>query len=121
MSTKSTLLVSNYSDDSNASAWYYSDKQKAAGYHKIYGGVHTATFTLDDFKGSIKLQATLELYPGDNDWFDVVYDNSADSLEAVDSTPLVASTTRNFTGNFIWLRAAIQLEQGTVTEIRYNY
>jgi len=121
MSTKSTILISNYSDDSDASAWYYSEKQKAAGFYKSQGLVHTATFTLNDFKGSIKLQATLSLYPGDNDWFDINYDDAADQLTALDSTPAVPTAIRNFTGNFVWIRAAIQLEQGTVTQIRYNY
>jgi hypothetical protein len=121
MSTKSTILISDYFDDSDPSSWHFSDKKPGAGYHKIKGGLHTATFILDNFKGNIKLQATLELYPSDADWFDIIYDNSADQLSAIDSTPLIPSATRNFTGNFLWIRAGIQLEEGTVTEIRYNY
>jgi len=121
MSTQSTTLISNYADESSPSSWYFSEKQQGAGYHKKSNSLHTAVFLFDEFKGSVKLQATLELYPGDADWFDIVYDDDADPLTSLDSTPAVPSATRNFTGNFIWIRAGIQLEDGTVTEIRYNY
>lgn len=121
MSNESHILLSNFSNDSSPLAFVYSDKQKGAGYHKFNDGLHTAVFQFDNFKGSVKLQGTLELYPGDRDWFDIIYDNGESQLEALDSTPLVSSATRNFTGKFVWVRAACQLEQGTITEIRYNY
>ena len=77
--------------------------------------------SFDNFKGSVKIQATLELHPGDNDWFDVTYDSSDVDLTSLDSTPLVADSTCIFTGKFVFIRAAYKLEEGTITEIRYNY
>jgi hypothetical protein len=121
MSIENIVLVSNYSTDTAPSTTFYSEKQKGAGYHKYNSGVHTAVFEFDNFKGSVKMQATLELYPGDDDWVDVTYDSISTSLDALDSTPLVGTANCTFTGKFVWIRAAYTLEQGTITEIRYNY
>ncbi len=121
MSIENLVLISNYSDDSQPLVEVYSTKQKGAGHHTINDSVHTAVFQLDNFVGSIKLQATLALYPGDNDWVDVVYDTASVDLTALDSTPIVGAESATFTGKFVWIRAAYKLEQGTITEIRYNY
>lgn len=120
MSTETIVLLSNANDDSQPSSWQYSDKKRGAGYYKNGNGIHTLVFEFDNFKGSIKLQATLELHPGDNDWFDVTYDADVSSLTALDSTPIVANATCTFTGKFVFIRAAYQLEEGTITEIRYS-
>lgn len=117
MAVENTILLSETNTES--SDFLYSEKQKGAGYHRLENALHTAVFRFDNFKGSIKIQATLALYPGEDDWFDVVYD-SGTSLESVDSTPLLTTETRNFTGNFVWIRAAYRIEEGTVTEIRYS-
>ena len=121
MSTETIVLLSNASDDSQPLSWQYSDKNRGAGYYKTSNGVHTAVFEFNNFKGSVKIQATLELYPGDNDWFDVSYDYADTVLTGLDSTPLTNNATCTFTGKFVYIRAAYQLEQGTITEIRYNY
>lgn len=123
MSTESIILLTNATDDSQPLIWQYSDKNKAAGYHKNNSGVHTAIFSFDNFKGSVKIQATLELYPEDTDWFDVVLENTETgvTLDSIDSTPLTTNTACNFTGKFVFIRAAYKLEEGTISEIRYNY
>lgn len=120
MSTETIVLLSNANDDSQPSSWQYSEKNRGAGYYKNSNGLHTMVFALDNFKGSIKIQATLELHPTDSDWFDVVYDATVNSLVSVDSTPIVNNATCTFTGKFVFIRAAYQLEEGTITEIRYN-
>lgn len=120
MSTETIVLLSNASDDSQPDVWQYSDKNRGAGYYKNNNGLHTVIFEFDNFKGSVKIQATLEVYPTDSDWFDVIYNDSADPLESLDSSPIIESSVRNFTGKFVFIRAAYQLEQGTITEIRYN-
>jgi hypothetical protein len=78
-------------------------------------------FEFNNFKGSVKLQGSLELYPGDSDWVDVLYDDSAENLESLDSTPLATNEIRNFTGNFVWIRLGYRLIEGTITQVRYNY
>jgi hypothetical protein len=120
MSIETIVLLSNATDDGQASTWQYSDKARGSGYYKNGNGIHTAVFEFDNFKGSVKIQATLELYPSNSDWVDVVYDYSDVILTSIDSTPLTTNATCTFTGKFVFIRAAYQLEEGTITEIRYN-
>ena len=117
MSTESTILISNITTEViSPSVFSYSDKQKGAGYHRYNDGIHTAVYQLSEFVGTIKIQATLELYPGDNDWFDV--DGTEHSFDSSISNGAYPYT---FTGKFVWIRAAYNLQNGTITQIRYNY
>lgn len=119
MSTESITLLSNISQEvaPGDSTFVYSGKQKGAGYHKYNDGVHTVVYNFNQFVGTVKIQATLALYPGDNDWFDV-----AGTEVGGDSTVINSSATSyTFTGKFVWIRAAYNLQNGTITEIRYNY
>jgi hypothetical protein len=118
MSKESTLLVSNISTEAADSTFAYSSKQIAAGYHGQNNGVHTVVYQVDSFIGTIKLQGTLELYPGDSDWVDV-----ADTTVGLgsDSSAWTAAQSISFSGNFVWLRAAYNIQNGTIVQIRYNY
>ena len=117
MSIESTILLENITQEVSDSTFSFTEKQKGAGYHKLRGGLHTYVFQTDSFVGVIKLQGTLELYPGENDWVDI--DNTT-LLVGSDST-MTGSPTGNFTGNFIWIRAAYNLQDGTIQQIRYNH
>jgi len=122
MPAQSIILVSQTTTESpNLSQYTFSEKQKGDGYYNLGEGKHTVVFLFDNFKGSVKIQATLAVTPTDADWFDVVYDSNPSDLTALDSTPLVTAEYRNFTGNFTWIRAAYILEEGTIREIRYNH
>lgn len=121
MNNETIVILSNISDDSQPSTWQYSQKQLGAGYYKNGNGLHTVVFEFDNFKGSVKIQATLHLNPGPTDWVDVIYDSSDVTLTALDSTPLNNNAACTFTGKFVFIRVAYQLEQGTINEIRYNY
>lgn len=118
MSTKSTILLSNISVEALSADFSYSEKQKGAGYYGSNNGVHTATYNVDQFKGTIKLQGTLELYPGDNDWFDI---DSTSIGYGLDSSAWTSISPVTFTGNFVWIRAAYNIVDGTIIQIRYNY
>jgi hypothetical protein len=114
MSYESIILLENISTESvNFS---YSDKKSGAGYYKRSDSTHTVSYSVDSFVGTIKLQATLELYPTDTDWFDVI-----DSSFGGDSTTSTTVISKNFTGNFVWIRAAYSIQNGSITTIRYNY
>lgn len=121
MSTETIVLLSNANNDSQPLSWQYSDKNRGAGYYKKDSGVHTVAFEFNNFKGSVKIQATLELYPGESDWFDVTYDYADIDLTALDSTAITTNATCTFTGKFVFIRAVYMLEEGTITEIRYNH
>ena len=117
MAVETFTLIESFSTES--SEFSYSDKKLGAGYHRRSSGLHTFQFELDNFKGTVKIQGTLDLYPGENDWVDLDFD-SGSPLESLDSTPLVSNEIRNITGNWVWIRAAYLLEQGTIVKIRFN-
>ena len=121
MTIESVSLLSNITAESaDLSVFTYSEKQKGAGYSRRSDATHTIHFQLNEFKGTVKIQGTLALYPGDRDWVDLEYD-SGSSLESVDSSSLTSDEMRNITGNWVWIRCAYVLEQGTITSIRYNF
>lgn len=107
MSKESFILAENVSSSG------VSISQKGAGYHK-QDNLHTAVYDVSGFDGTIKLAGTLELYPRDTDW---VYIKTADYI-GLDSTDVVL---RNFTGNFVWIRAEYTVNSGSINEIRYKF
>lgn len=121
MPNKNYILIENFSTEStNLDEYTYSDKKIGSGYYRRGNGVHTVQFSLSDFRGSIKLQGTLDLYPGEKSWSDIGF-TAGDSLDSVDSSNITADQTRNFLGNWVWIRAAYVLEQGTIVLIRYTF
>ena len=117
MSTESiTLLESTFTESAN-SDFSYGGKKKGAGYHKNSDGVHTVIYQFNNFIGTVKIQGTLALYPGEADWVDV----DGTTIDVLDSSALNNDETRTFTGKFVWIRAAYTLQNGTITEIRYNH
>ena len=104
----------NYNSGSDATTVFYSDKQIGAGYYKNGNGLHTVLFHTESFIGTITIQGTLELYPGDNDWFDVHTETFA-----LDSSNSNRST--NITGKFVFIRAEYHIEDGEIITLRYNH
>lgn len=116
MSTESTILISNINTEALDLNFTYGEKQKGAGYNRKSDGLHTAVYTFDNFKGTVKIQGTLEMFPGESDWVDI-----SGTVIGGDSAVITASTkTRNFTGNFVWIRAAYNVQDGTIVSVRYN-
>jgi len=118
MSNESRLLLENITEESADSSFTYGPKYKGAGYHRIFNPLHTATYQVQDFIGTIKIQATLNLYPADADWFDIA---ETEIGAGQDSSAWTSVNSVNFTGNFVWIRAAYNLQNGTITQILYNY
>lgn len=122
MSIENTVLLSNISTESSPGTFSYGTKKKAAGYHKISDGLHTAIYTVNSFSGTIKIQGTLNLYPGDNDWFDIDNTTIGDDSSGIGGPDGENFTvSRNFTGNFLWIRAAYYLENGIIVDLRFSY
>ena len=111
MTLENTLLAENITSVSPTTT--YTDYRKAGGYH-LSDSFHTYVYQTENFTGSISLQGTLELYPGDNDWVEV------DGTSFSGNTH-TGSTTGNFTANFVWLRAEYQLDSGNISQIRYSF
>jgi len=117
MSVEKRVLLENITTEASNSDFSYGEKKIGAGYHKNNDGVHTVVYQVNAFSGTVKIQATLELYPNDNDWFDV-----EDTEIGNDSSQFISDVySRNFTGKFVWIRAAYNLQNGTIEQIRYNY
>lgn len=111
MSLENTLLAENISLMSPATV--YTERKKAGGYH-LNDGFHTFVYQTENFTGSISLQGTLELYPGETDWVNVVETEFT-------GTEYTGSFSGNFSANFVWLRAGYQLESGNISQIRYSF
>jgi len=118
MSTENQVLLSNITAEAADSTYAYGSKQPGAGYHKRSDSMHTATYSVNSFVGTIKLQGTLALYPADSDWFDI---DGTDIGLGSDSSAWTITNSINFTGNFVWLRVAYNVQNGTITSILYNY
>lgn len=117
MSYESFILAANITAEADDSSYIYTDKQQGSGYHRKFDAVHTVVYTLNQFAGSVKLQGTLELYPVEVDWFDIDGTEIGGDSTAVDS----AAKSITFVGNFVWIRAAYNVQNGSVVEIRYNH
>jgi hypothetical protein len=116
MPTVSTIVQSQV-NSGDSTSFTISDKVKGDGYYGNADGLHTVAYICsDDFVGTIKMQASLATDP-DNavDWFDI------DDTAVGDGSSVVATTFKNFTGNFVWLRSVVSVETGSVTKIQLNF
>lgn len=95
-------------------AVFKTDKVKGDGYYKGGDGLHTALYTVNGFSGEIKMQASLVTSPAEADWFDIT---GSDISVSTSNDPVI----KNFTGNFVWLRAVVSCTDGSVTSIKVNY
>ena len=111
MSLENTLLAENIVMSSPATL--YTDFKKAGGYH-LNESFHTYVYQVENFTGTINLQGTLELYPGEIDWVNV------EGTE-FQGSGITESSHGNFSANFVWLRAAYQLDAGNISQIRYSF
>lgn len=97
-----------------------SNKERGCGYYGISSGLHTVTYTITPtFVGTVTMQATLASAPVDTDWF-TVNDTTQSYLynPSLYTTSTVATT---FVGNFTWVRAVVNISQGTMLGVNYNF
>jgi hypothetical protein len=118
MSNDTIVLLSNAKTESSDSSFTYSEKRPGAGYHRQIDCVHTAVYNVSTFVGTIKLQATLELDPAESDWFDITDTNLG---AGHDSAYWTTAHSVTFIGNFVWIRAAYNVQNGTIDSIQYNF
>ena len=112
MSAISTVLVGSITASPNNNLPIESNKAKGCGYFGQNNGIHTVQFIVGGFVGSIIIQGSLEGKPTDDDWFDV------ESASLVAPSLLTANITKNFTGNFVWVRAVItDFDTGNINQV----
>jgi len=118
MSKEITILLENAS----ATGQFTSEKQPGTGYHQTYDNLHTFVLRFSNWDGEVRLQGTLEIFPGNDDWFDLRDSANTSLVYGVDSVVIYDGTfTANARGNFVWIRAVGVTNSGIITEIRYNY
>ncbi len=97
-----------------------SEKAKGVGYYGTKDGLHTIQYTTENgFIGHIKMQATLEQYPAEPDWFDIgAFTELGDGVTAVPDGAVV----KNFAGNFVWTRAVITaFTHGNINRVQFTH
>jgi hypothetical protein len=106
---------------------YKSIQAQGDGYFGSPDGLHTVMYTYDsNFIGTITMQATLATEPQESDWFDIegttlVQTSSSAFFSYNNLDVLVQSQYYNFTGNFVWVRGYVAIENGQVESILYNH
>jgi len=134
-STNSNSVSITYTTSTNSP--YYSDKIKGEGYFGGANGLHTVSWKITNFVGTVGVQGTLVSAPTSSDWVDIEL-TSTDTIGpsyVVDTTGLLTvvrptsaystATTLiksyNFIGNFVWVRGKVSnWTQGTVNAISIN-
>jgi len=88
-------------------AGFVTDKAKGDGYYSKPDGIHTVVYSLinrgdstDDFLGTCIMQGSLATTPTETDWFNI-------SETAYTSDQSTITSSFNFTGNFVWVRAKV--------------
>ena len=89
---------------------------KGDGFYGYTDGLHTVSYTLNNFVSGIKIQATLAASPESTDWFDVL--GTTVSYGVAETS----AKAYNFTGNIVWIRVMVDsFTAGSISSIYYNY
>jgi len=122
MSIVPTVVISNTAhgaangEYNGTDLTWYSKPLKGDGYYGYTDGLHTVSYKLTGFTGVLGFQASLATTPTEADWFDIADSQIGDSV-----MPFTTSTFVNFSGNFVWVRAAItNFTAGTINRVLYN-
>lgn len=98
-----------------SSLLFYSNAVPANNYYGGNGSVQTIVYRLANVEANITMQASLNDLSEQAHWFDVHTFNDGSTVhDGVSSV--------NITGNFVWLRARVELfESGTINSITASY
>lgn len=113
MSTEFVTLL----DRTTTPGSFVGDKKAGAGYHSQVANVHTIVLEFNNFVGTVELQGTLEIFPGENDWFTLKTTSNTDIVYNGANTGSITTASR---GNFMWIRAIGTLTSGEITRLRFT-
>jgi hypothetical protein len=98
-----------------SSQLFYSDAVPAANYYGGQGALQTITYRVENFVGTIVIEASLNDSTEQAQWFEVNTYGDGSTIYN-DYHPV------NVTGNFVWLRARVdQFDQGTIQFVTAAY
>ena len=110
------MIILSATSYDGSTATVTGEKFKGDGYYGRADGLHTVAYYLNGFLGVIKIQGSLAQDPSADDWFDIDGTTVGDG-----STVLTENTFKNFTGNFMWIRASVtDYAAGNITKVLYN-
>ena len=113
MPANSEIILSNQQHPGDSTVQTVTgEKFKGDGYYGRSDGLHTVQYTYDGVTGDIIIEATLAIDPVDEDWFEV---------HSYTATQESGSKIISFTGNYVWIRAAIVYTDGTLSSIVLNH
>ena len=100
--------------DGSSQDWL-SNAVPAANYYGGQGSLQTIIYQLQDFVGTIRIEATLNDSQESAPWFEVATYGDGSTVET-------GTIPVNITGNFTWLRAEItNFSGGTIQSITASY
>ena len=117
MSNSETILTINQHPGDSTVTTVTGEKFRGDGYYGRSDGFHTVQYDINEFIGTVAMQATLAINPAEADWF-TVYTQAYPVANDVGTT---TSIITNFTGNYVWVRAVITYTDGTVNSIKLNH
>jgi hypothetical protein len=107
LNRKYAVLMSGTGSEMNK----YSTEVEADSYYGYVDGLHTFQVTYEQFIGRVRIQATLIVEPGENDWFDIIPNsttgksfNTAGFVQFNADNPADKSEAYTIRGNFAWVR-----------------
>ena len=112
----------------------YSEKLECAGYYRLGSRTHYICYTVEgSFRGSCVIQVSTTPAPGDNDWITLPETlKRYTGLETTGGAGIsgglgnaisrpVQSDFVDFTGDYAWARVKLDISQGTLQAVKYNY
>jgi hypothetical protein len=118
--TTTNSVQVTYPNTATSTLLYTSIRVKGDGYFGGSDGLHTVGYSAtENFEGTIKMQASLADEPVETDWFDVV--NTSVTYSVNDDRTDNTMDIYNFTGNFVWVRGHLSIDEGSVMYINYNH
>lgn len=117
MSNKIEILL----DQLSTPGAFIGDKKPGAGYHQKYDNLHTFVLSFNNWSGELRIQGTLDLFPGENSWVDLVDSTEQFLIYGNDSSDYDGTVTANVRGNFVWIRAVGTLTTGSIEQIQFSH
>lgn len=113
MASRSEILLSNQAHSGDSSTLTVTgEKLPGDGYYGRSDGLHTIQYGVNQFSGTIRIQATLAVNPSSDDWFTVLLFSLNEQTE---------NNISSFTGNYVWIRAILEYTAGSVDSIILNH
>lgn len=118
-SISETILSENTHPGDSSTVSVTGESFKGDGYYSRSDGFHTVQYNVTGFIGTIAIEATLATDPVDEDWFTVSATvHTSTATETVNSD---GSHLKNFTGNYVWVRATATYTDGSIASIMLNH